>query len=90
MRGLWRARFPDHGERPVATSACATAQLRRRPRAPAAVFSMLRMVARASPRIGQILAKFHFFKLRENLQRILFDYAEKRPGIANTTFNAAC
>jgi hypothetical protein len=90
MRGLWCVRFPDHGERPVATSACTTARLRRRARAPAAVLSMLRIVASALPRIGQILGKFQFFNLRENLRRILFDYAEKRSGIANATFNAGC
>jgi hypothetical protein len=39
---------------------------------------------------GQILGKFDFFKLRENLRRILFDYEEKRSGIANTAFKPAC
>jgi hypothetical protein len=53
-------------------------------------FVDIAIVASASPRIGQILGKFHFFKLRENLRRILFDYAEKRSGIANAPFNAAC
>jgi len=38
----------------------------------------------------QILAKLHFFKLRENLRIILLDYGQKRPCIANATFKRAC
>jgi len=38
----------------------------------------------------QILCKFDFFKLGENLPRILFDYAEKRANTANATFKRAC
>jgi len=34
----------------------------------------------------QILGKLNFFKLGENLQRILFDYAEKRAGTTNPAF----
>jgi hypothetical protein len=39
---------------------------------------------------GQILDKLNFFKLGENLPRILFDYAEKRANTANATFKRAC
>jgi len=39
---------------------------------------------------AQILGKFHFFKLRENLRRILLDYGQKRPCTANAAFKAAC
>jgi hypothetical protein len=39
---------------------------------------------------AQILGKFYFFELCENLRRILLDYAEKRTYIANVAFNAAC
>jgi len=41
-------------------------------------------------RFAQILAKFDFFDLYENLQRILFDYAQNAPHPANAPFNAAC
>jgi hypothetical protein len=39
---------------------------------------------------AQILGKFYFFDLCENLRRILLDYGQKRPSIANAAFNAAC
>ncbi len=39
---------------------------------------------------AQILGKLYFFKLFENLRRILLDYAEKRTDLANVAFNAAC
>ena len=39
---------------------------------------------------AQILGKFYFFKLRENLRRILLDYGQKRPCTANASFKAAC
>jgi len=39
---------------------------------------------------AQILGKLHFFKLSENLRRILFDYEENRPGTANAPFKCAC
>jgi len=39
---------------------------------------------------AQILGKLYFFNLRENLQRILFDYGQKRLGTANVAFKAAC
>jgi hypothetical protein len=38
----------------------------------------------------QILGKFNFVELIENLRRILFDYGQKRSGIANAAFKAAC
>jgi len=38
----------------------------------------------------QILGKFYFFNLPENLQRILLDYGQKRSCTANAAFNAAC
>jgi hypothetical protein len=40
--------------------------------------------------VRQFLGKFHFFKLFENLRRILVDYGEKRSSTANAAFNAAC
>jgi hypothetical protein len=39
---------------------------------------------------AQILGKLNFFKLGENLYRILFDYVEKRANPANATFKRAC
>jgi hypothetical protein len=39
---------------------------------------------------AQILGKFYFFELDENLRRILLDYAQKRSCIANAAFNAPC
>jgi len=39
---------------------------------------------------AQILGKLYFFNLGENLQRILFDYGQKRLRIANVAFKAAC
>jgi len=38
----------------------------------------------------QILGKFYFVELIENLRRILFDYGQKRSCIANAAFKAAC
>jgi len=52
-----------------------------------------RTIAASAPRFGafvQILGKLNFFKLGENLQIILFDYAEKRANTANVTFKRAC
>ena len=46
--------------------------------------------ARPGMRSLQILGKFYFFKLRENLRRILLDYGQKRSGTANAAFKAAC
>jgi hypothetical protein len=45
---------------------------------------------RGSGVVVQILGKLYFFELIENLRRILLDYAQKRTGRANATFNAAC
>jgi hypothetical protein len=39
---------------------------------------------------AQILGKFYFFELRENLRLILLNYGQKRPDPANVAFNAAC
>jgi hypothetical protein len=39
---------------------------------------------------AKTLAKLYFFRLFENLRRILFDYGQKRTGRANAAFNAAC
>jgi hypothetical protein len=39
---------------------------------------------------AQILGKLYFFKLLENLRRILLDYAQKRTGRANAAFNGPC
>jgi hypothetical protein len=38
----------------------------------------------------QILGKSYFFKLIENLQRILFDYEPKRSRRANPAFKGPC
>jgi hypothetical protein len=38
----------------------------------------------------QILGKSYFLQLIENLRRILLDYAQKRPCVANVVFKAAC
>jgi hypothetical protein len=54
---------------------------------------MARTIAVSAPRFGafvQILGKLNFFKLGENLKRIIFDYAEKRANTANATFKRAC
>jgi hypothetical protein len=40
--------------------------------------------------LAQILGKFYFFDLRENLRLILFDYAPKSPQAANAAFKGAC
>jgi hypothetical protein len=45
---------------------------------------------RGSCVVVQTLGKLYFFELIENLRRILLDYAQKRTGRANATFNAAC
>jgi len=51
-------------------------------------------LARTSQKAGiafaEILGKFYFFKLRENLRRILLYYGQKRSGTANAAFKAAC
>ena len=48
------------------------------------------MATRVSRALAQILAKFDFFDLRENLQRILLDYAQNVSHPANAPFNARC
>jgi hypothetical protein len=86
--------FTHHGERLVASS-----DVRGSLRATMPVFfpaaeTFLRLrfhlhkcVRRA---FAQILGKFHFFQLLENLQLIQFDYRQKLPEPANVAFNAAC
>jgi hypothetical protein len=55
------------------------------------IFVVPKMPQQTRPRaFAKILAKLYFFQLFENLRRILFDYAQKRSGRANATFNAAC
>jgi hypothetical protein len=44
----------------------------------------------ASRAFVQILGKLFYFELSENLRRILLDYAQKRPDLANAAFNGAC
>jgi hypothetical protein len=44
----------------------------------------------ASDVIVQILGKFYFVNLLENLWRILFDYGQKLRYPANAAFKAAC
>jgi hypothetical protein len=46
-----------------------------------------KMIARP---FAQILGKFYFFNLRENLQHILLDYEEKRSCTTNGAFKSAC
>ncbi len=52
------------------------------------------LLARTSQKAGivfaEILGKFYFFNLLENLRLILLDYGQKRPGTANAAFKAAC
>jgi len=43
-----------------------------------------------SAAFAQILDKLYFFKLRENLRRILLDYAQKRLRLANAAFSRSC
>jgi len=43
-----------------------------------------------STAFAQILGKFYFFELRENLRRILLDYGQKRPRLANPAFSRGC
>jgi hypothetical protein len=86
--------FPDHGERPVARyppwQHRDAADVRHRVTRTQGV---ARKIAARRPRFAafaQILGKLNFFKLGENLQRILVDYAEKRSSTANATFKRAC
>ena len=86
--------FPDHGERPVARYPPwphrDAADVRHRV---ARTQGVARIFAARRPRFAafaQILGKLNFFKLGENLQRILVDYAEKRSSTANATFKRAC
>jgi hypothetical protein len=86
--------FPDHGERPVARyppwphrDAADVRQCARRTQGVARIFAARRLRFAA---FAQILGKLNFFKLGENLQRILVDYAEKRSSTANATFKRAC
>ncbi len=44
----------------------------------------------SSDAFAQILGKFYFFNLRENLRHILFDYEEKRSCTTNGAFKSAC
>jgi hypothetical protein len=86
--------FPDHGERPVAGYAPCAERRRIKPRCclPSAR-SSARAIAVSAPQFAvfaQILGKLNFFKLGENLYRILFDYVEKRANPANATFKRAC
>jgi hypothetical protein len=43
-----------------------------------------------SDMFAQILGKFYFFNLHENLRHILFDYEEKRSCTTNGAFKSAC
>jgi hypothetical protein len=86
--------FPDHGERAVAGYALCPA--RRSAEVPYRLRSTQRVAqifAVSRPRfqaLAQILGKLNFFKLGENLQRILLNYVEKRSSTANATFKRAC
>jgi hypothetical protein len=85
--------FPYHGERAVAADCGARAER-------CAAIDKFRRQAIGSwrwhnaerPRslFAQILGKFYFFNLRENLRHILFDYEEKRSCITNGAFKGAC
>ena len=44
----------------------------------------------AHPEFVQILAKFDFFNLHENLRRILLNYAQNAFRPTNAPFNAVC
>jgi hypothetical protein len=43
-----------------------------------------------SDKFAQILVKFYFLNLHENLRHILFDYEEKRSCTTNGAFKSAC
>jgi hypothetical protein len=57
---------------------------------PPASDRFLALAQREKTPIAQILGKFYFFNLRENLRHILFDYEEKRCCITNGAFKGAC
>jgi hypothetical protein len=86
--------FPDHGERPVAAYASYPTRRRTKGRyCSSSARGSARTIAANASRFAafvQILGKLDFFKLGENLPRILFDYAEKRANTANATFKRAC
>jgi hypothetical protein len=56
----------------------------------ASLMATKRCEAAGPAAFAQILGKLNFFKLGENLQRILFDYAEKRASTTNPVFKCAC
>jgi hypothetical protein len=90
---IHRGVFPDHGERAVAgdrpRSLRSQDKLRHcRERASPAPTNAAKRLRLAS--FAQILGKLNFFKLGENLQRILFDYAEKRASTTNPAFKCTC
>jgi hypothetical protein len=79
--------------RPLPSAPAGTAMLRgrRSGRSSCKQFGQRRTSQNAIWRaFAQILGKLFFLELSENLQRILFDYAQKRTDPANTAFNAAC
>ena len=72
----------------------ATCFTREEPSNPAAYCGISRWLnhraKRAWDAFAQILGKSYFFKLIENLQRILFDYEPKRSRRANPAFKGPC
>jgi hypothetical protein len=49
-----------------------------------------RRSVRCRTAFAKILGKLYFFKLFDNLRRILLDYGQKRTRRANAAFNASC
>jgi hypothetical protein len=69
---------------------CGPCAFAREPHGRTLLRSSQRMGGAASDVIVQILGKFYFVNLLENLWRILFDYGQKLRYPANAAFKAAC
>jgi hypothetical protein len=86
--------FPDHGERAVAgyvpCLARRSGEVRHRLGSTQRVADIFAVNRPRFQAFVQILGKLNFFKLGENLQRILLNYVEKRSSTANATFKRAC
>ena len=88
-----RAAIPQHGERLVAAEGVEIMDASRHARKHRDFAHCRRFsdTVNCGPcAFIQILSKFYFFQLIENLRLILFDYGQNRAVGANVTFNAAC
>jgi hypothetical protein len=91
QRSIWDSPIMVNGSlptncqqsQPIATTPQACRREGDAPTATAPAWAATRVFA-------QILAKFYFFDLLENLRIILLDYAQKRPDTANVPFKGAC